>query len=537
MPDQVTHVLGRARGAVDGFTLGQKVVTGLAVLAVLLGGAFFATWAAKPAMVPLFSGMESADAAAVVEELTAAGTTYELADGGRTVLVPQAEVYQLRLDMSAAGLPEQAPTGYALLDEQGITTSEFRQRVDYQRALEGELARTIGTMDAVQAATVHLVMPEEALFVDDVRKASASVLLTPAPGKTLGPEQVRAIVHLVSSSVEGLDPTTVTVADSAGTVLNAPGEDGAAAAAQDGRAQQTRAFEEELSASAQAMLDRVLGPGGSVVRVSAELDYDERTTVTEAFETAEEAPAVSESTSVENYTGTGVPVGGVLGPENVELPGGGESEYGKEQTERTYAVGKTTEEVTAAPGTVQRLSVAVVLDAGAAGAVDAARARELVAAAVGLDAERGDVIEVEEMPFDTAAADAAAEAAAAAAAEAQRAETMSLVRTGAVLLVVAVLVGLAFRTLRRRERTPVPIPVYPMTIDDLAGAQQLPAGEYAESLPPAPRIPEVEAPAPRPVDPEELRRAAAHAEITDLVERQPDEVAQLLRGWLADRRS
>ncbi|MBC7308323.1 MAG: flagellar M-ring protein FliF, partial [Dietzia sp.] len=151
MPGQLSATARRFREMFADFTTGQKAVTVVAVLAVLLGGVLFATWAAKPTMVPLYSGMESADAAAVVEELSAAGTPYELADGGRTVLVPQADVQQLRLDMSAAGLPQQAPTGYALLDEQGVTTSEFRQRVDFQRALEGELAATISTIDSVQA--------------------------------------------------------------------------------------------------------------------------------------------------------------------------------------------------------------------------------------------------------------------------------------------------------------------------------------------------------------------------------------------------
>lgn len=533
MPGQLSATARRFREMFADFTTGQKAVTVVAVLAVLLGGVLFATWAAKPTMVPLYSGMESADAAAVVEELSAAGTPYELADGGRTVLVPQADVQQLRLDMSAAGLPQQAPTGYALLDEQGVTTSEFRQRVDFQRALEGELAATISTIDSVQAASVHLVMPEEPLFQDDVRQATASVLLTPAPGKTLDSGQVRAIVHLVSSSVEGLDPTAVTVADSAGNVLNEPGQDGAAAAAQDARSEQTRAFEQQLADSAQDMLDKVLGPGGSVVRVNAVLDYDERTTVTESFETDPEAPAVSESTSVENYTGTGVPVGGVLGPENVELPeGGGDSEYGKEQTERTYAVGKTTEEVTAAPGTVERLSVAVVLDQAAAGTVQTAEVQELVAAAVGLDAGRGDVITIDEMAFDTSAADAAQEAAAAAAAAAEREQMMSMIRTGVILVVVGALVAVALRSLRRRERTPVPIPLYPLRIEEQQRAEQLTGADERGALTAADQPAQV----PRQLQPEEARRLAVQTEINDLVERQPDEVAQLLRGWLADRR-
>ena len=128
--------------------------------------------------------------------------------------------------MSAAGLPQGGAQGYALLDKQGITASEFRQRVDYQRALEGELARTITAIDGVEAAKVHLVIPEEDLFSDDERQPTASVLVKTKPGSTLDPGQVQAVVHLVSSSVEGLVPEQVTVADDQGTMLAAPGEDG-----------------------------------------------------------------------------------------------------------------------------------------------------------------------------------------------------------------------------------------------------------------------------------------------------------------------
>ena len=140
MPGRLSRTSDLLKTTLAGFTAGQKAMTVLALIAVLLGGVLFTSWATQPSLVPVFTNLESSDAAAITEELTTRGTQYELAEGGTTVLVPQKDVYQLRLDLSAAGLPENGEAGYELLDEQGITTSEFRQRVDYQRALEGELA-------------------------------------------------------------------------------------------------------------------------------------------------------------------------------------------------------------------------------------------------------------------------------------------------------------------------------------------------------------------------------------------------------------
>jgi flagellar M-ring protein FliF len=530
MPEPINKLSGGLRSLLAGFTSGQKTITALALVALLVGGVFFTSWASKPSLVPLFSNLASADAAGITEELASRGTKYQLADGGSTILVPQTDVYQLRLDMAAAGMPTGGDTGYELLDKQGITTSEFRQRVDYQRALEGELAKTITAIDGVDATTVHLVIPEQTLFSEDSRQPSASVLVKNKPGKTMSANQIQAVVNLVSSSVEGLSPENVTLADAKGNVLSATGADGATIAAGDARASQTAAFETGLQQSVQEMLLPVVGAGKAVVRVKADLNFDKRETVTERFETEEEAPIVSESTSTEDYTGTGAVVGGVLGPENVAAPEGGESTYQKEQVSREYAVGKVTEQATAAPGAVERLSVAVLLDAEAAGAVNPAEIRQLVIAATGLDPERGDVVEVGRMAFDNAAAEAA-EAEFAALAEAEKAaQRWSLIRTAAVLLVVGLLLLHALRVMRRDKRTPVVLPVSELEVS----SQQLSLeSEEAAALAAADRR-SLDAPA---LSSANAQRMVVQNEIGDLVERQPEEVAQLLRGWLADRRS
>jgi flagellar M-ring protein FliF len=520
----VSSVSGGVKRTLAGFTSGQKTVTALAVVFLVVGGFMFTKWAAKPALVPVFTNLSSADASAVTDELNSKGVKYELAEGGSTVLVPQAEVYQLRLDLSAAGLPKTGTAGYELLDKQGITTSEFRQRVDYQRALEGELSKTVSSIEGVDSTIVHIVIPEENLFSEDTRKPSASVLIKTRQGKPLGANQVQTVVNLVSSSVEGMTPERVAVSDAAGNVLSATGPDGQSAAAGDARTAQTGTFEKALQTSIQDMLAPITGPGKAVVRVKADLDFDAKETQTETFETDKKAPVVTETTGGEKFTGTGQVVGGVLGPENVQpAPGAGSNSYDKAQASRTYAVGKVTEKAKAAPGKVNRLSVAVVLDESAKTA-DADAVKKLVAAAAGIDTTRGDVVEVSTLAFDkTAAEDAAKEFAAIEAAKKHDA-TMSLVRTGVVALIVLLILIYAMRSMRKDRREPVAIPGT-LTVEQmqqLATAKDMIALQGARAaLEPA-------------STPEQLTKQAIREDIEQMVSSQPDEVATLLRSWLSE---
>ena len=222
----IKRLLERGRAVLADFTAGQKTVTALVVVGLIVGAYLFSGWASKPSYTPLFSNLAASDASAITDKLTAAKEPYKLADGGSTILVPQKDVYQLRLDMAKANLPTGGVSGYSLLDKGGITTSQFQQNVEYQQALEGELTKTIEAIDGVNAAVVHVVLPSNDVFTDDSSKPTASVLVTTDPSKPLGASQVQAIVHLVASSVEGLDPNNVTVADSQGDILSVAGDDG-----------------------------------------------------------------------------------------------------------------------------------------------------------------------------------------------------------------------------------------------------------------------------------------------------------------------
>ncbi|KGH48491.1 flagellar M-ring protein FliF [Modestobacter caceresii] len=515
MPAALEGPLERVRTLLTTISAGQKIVIGLLLAGLLLGGFFFTRWVTAPTLSPLFSNLASTDASAIVEELNAQGVAYELTDGGQTIMVAKDAVYDLRLAMSGQGLPAGEETGYSLLDEQGITTSEFQQQVSYQRALEGELASTLKALDGVRSAVVHVALPKDDVFATEEGKPTASVLLDLAPGTSLAGEQVQAVTHLVSSSIEKMDPADVTVADSTGAVLSAAGE-GMSAGAGDAQSQMEQEFEGRLAANAQQILDRVAGPGNAVVSVRADLDFDQRGTTIESYDFNEGTPALSESTTIENYEGNGAAVGGVLGAEDLGVNGNGESAYDKETATRNNAVDKTVETIEGAPGAVERLTVSVVMDQAVAGALNQAQVQDLIGNAVGLDVARGDAITVAAMAFDqTAAERAAADLAAAEEAE-KTAQMWSMIKTGGIALGIALLVLIVWlRSRRNREE-------YEEYEDE----------ETEERI----QVESVRDPAldDRAALIEAQQRERVRGEISEMVSDRPDEVATMLRGWFAD---
>src|SRR3954466_15319704 len=176
MPAALAGPLNRVKTLLSTISLGQKIVIGLLLAGLVLGGFVFTRWITAPTMAPLFSNLASADASAIVDQLNTDGVPYTLADGGATIMVAQDVVNSERLVMSGKGLPASDSTGYALLDQQGITTSEFQQQVSYQRALEGELANTLKALDGVNKAVVHIALPKDQVFATDQGKPTASVL-------------------------------------------------------------------------------------------------------------------------------------------------------------------------------------------------------------------------------------------------------------------------------------------------------------------------------------------------------------------------
>ncbi|WP_448631318.1 flagellar basal-body MS-ring/collar protein FliF [Cellulomonas soli] len=519
MPAQVQAALDRVTGAVKQFTLAQRTLALIGIAVLVLGAFALSSWVSRPTMSPLFSGLSGTDASAVVDQLTADGVSYELADGGSTVLVPADSLYAERIKLAAAGLPANADGGgYSLLDKMPMTSSEFQQQTTYQRALEGELAKTVGAIEGVEAATVQLAVPQETVFVSEKADPTASVFIRTRAGVELTTDQVQAIVHLVSAGIEGMKTTDVAVIDSTGKVLSAVGTGTTGLPGSD-----TNDYEARVTAAVQSLLDSVVGVGRSAVTVTAQVSTADSQKTVEEFSATPNTPPLASSTTKEQYTGSGSGAAGVLGPDNIAVPStDGTGTYNSESTDLQNAVNKSTEVITQPAGAVARQSVAVVVDADAAAALDMAELTTTLAAAAGIDTARGDTIAVQRMAFDTTAATAAQEALEAADTAAAAAAQRDLIKQGAiaggVLLVVIIAAIVLGRRSRRARREAL----------DLGELQVDPVGDLLgmddeDDLPVLPPAPVATA------DPLLLKRA----EISALATEQPGEVADLLRGWLA----
>jgi flagellar M-ring protein FliF len=546
----------RSKEIVAGFSSGQKTVVVVAVLAVVVGGYLFMSWASQPSYVPLFSNLSSSDAAAITQKLAANKIPYELSEGGQQVLVPDSDVYQQRLDMAAAGLPSSGDQGYSLLDSSGVTTSQFQQQVEYQQAVADELEQTIESINGVSSAVVNVVIPQQSLFSSSSDQPSASVLVSLASGVTLTAEQVEAVVHLVASSIEGLTPDNVTVADSNGDVLNAPGTDAGNVAAGTIEQQQTQTYDQSLDDSLQDMLATVLGPGNAVVHASAVLDFDQTQVTSQIYDPNKQGPIpVQQATSKETYTGAGASqAAGVQGASNVPvtaatttttLASSTKTRAGKTTTTLAPAAGaavttvpsytqvgssqqdvvsEVTKSVNSAPGALQQLSLAVVVNSSVKG-VNASEIKQLVSAAAGLQPSRGDSIQVAFVPFDQTAAKLQAAQLKAAASAKSKAAMMTEARGGLVLVVVLALLVFSMRRITKTTRVPLALPPG-FAAFELEGGEGYGEGEEMALALTAPRTSQMA----EPLVPAPLQ--AEISQIGQMIEREPERIAEMLRSWL-----
>ncbi len=500
--------------------LAHQVVIGIAAAILVMAGVFFFQWVSTPSMTVLYADLDEANLATVVDELDRLGIPYEIDGGGSQVLVPKSQVYAARGQMAAAGVRSGAtPEGYDLLDSQGLNVSDFRQRVDYQRALEGELEKTLLTMDDISSATVHLVLPEETLFVQDEEPVTASVLI--ATSGTLGPLEVETITFLVAAAVEGLETKHVTVADVNGAILHAGGEVTNDSVVSNKNIRMTRDFEQSLARDVENILAAVVGPNAASVVVRAELDFDETSTETQTFDNADSV-VLADSSIRESYSGAGDPPGGTLGVEGQEVvtEDGTSYTYQRDEVITEYGVDQVITRTVTAPGKVRTLSVAVVMDDGSltgAPVPEMAEIEALITAAVGLETSNGDSLSVSAIPFPAVeeVAEAAPEA------PASSLDIMTLIPQAIGGLVILLVAG-SLLLMSRGGKKPkaVPIEATVPALGASGGAADGNDGELASiglgqggatdsNIPP---------------------------DVMTLVQRQPEEIAVLLRGWLADRR-
>ena len=499
------------------------LVVGLMYLVSQLGS--------SPTMTILYSDLEPTAAAEIVDELVSLGIEYELSDNGRVVWVPQNMVSEIRIDLSAAGLPDTA-SGWSILDSQGITSSDFDQRVGYQRAMEGELARTITVIEGVASANVHLVIPEQDLFVDDQIKASASVLLQMEGPESLSPSQVDAVVNLVASSVEGLEAKEVTVTDGSGTLLAGGGEGTSLAMESDNQLRMSESFEADLERELEELLIAVVGPGRSVVSVSADLDFDAVLTKQEEFVEPVNADGFTlpraETTRTEQYDNGSEGEEGVVDIETEILDGpaaasNGRTNYLLDERDVSYALNSVVTTTDKAPGTIKSISVAVVIDEEV---VDDARLPEIegiVAAAVGSDATRGDVVAVNLLPFDISLEEQQQQEAelaeALAGVEAPASSMLPLIRSVGAIVVALVVLVVGLIMLRRASRRQVIDSIDVASLN--TGTEALEAGAEQDAPNSMSQLPVIDG------------HEQNEDDLYELITNQPDDMAAVLRQWLA----
>ncbi|KAF5043631.1 Flagellar M-ring protein [anaerobic digester metagenome] len=380
----------------------------------------------QPEMRVLYTNLAPEDAARVVELLKASKTPYELRDGGKTVLVPAEAVYEQRLKVAGEGVMHGQGVGFELFDQLKVGQTDFVQRINYTRALQGELSRTISEFPQVDKARVHLVLPQKSLFIEEQKQASASVVLTLKRGQKLDAKQLQGIVNLVSMSVEGLTPEHITVTDTTGQALYQPRSDGGLGGMSTTQFEFKNTYESNLENRIEQLLTPIVGPGRAIVKANVDLDFSQRTIRKELYDP--NATVVrSEQKSEESTSGTAAvdpsgttttPRGGGAAVPNTNFNAAGYS--GTESTQKSnrtasttnFEINKEEQNVVTPVGDLKRQSLAVIVDGTyekvegkntytfvPRKAEELERIKAVVARAAGLDPSRGDEVQVSSFEF------------------------------------------------------------------------------------------------------------------------------------------
>jgi flagellar M-ring protein FliF len=400
----------------------QKFSLAIALAVALTAAAFVIHGHLGDDYEPLFTSLSSEDATTVIHRLSESGIDYRLGDGGSTILVPATDVAETRLMMASAGLPKTGRIGFELFDKTNLGVTEFAEHINYQRALEGELERSVMSLSEVDRARVHVTFPTDSVFVRSRKPAKASVLVQLRPGSKIVPSNVTAITHLVASAVEGLDPQSVSVLDMQGSLLSRPRADSAVSELEpsDALLEYQQGIERNLLNKINATLEPVLGPGRFRAGVSVECDFTSGERSEETYDPSQSVMVSSQRSEESTSRGGSKGGGGVPGTQST-LPGAGEpsgssGEGVSRRTENiTYQTARTVEHIQIPQGALKRISASVLVDhevhwdgegdnrQRTIEPMPAERLetiRSLVAAAIGIMPERGDQLLVETLPFE-----------------------------------------------------------------------------------------------------------------------------------------
>ncbi len=393
---------------------------------VLLFGSLI-LWNSQPDLQVLFTGLSVEDAGEMAHRLKEKKIPYQLAHNGTTLLVPGEQVYDLRLSLAAEGLPRGGGVGFEVFDRNNIGVTDFVQRLNYQRALQGELSRTIKQMKEIDQVRVHIATPRESLFMEEQKKPTASVFVKTRAGMTLNASQVEGIVHLVASAVEGLEPGNISVVDMSGKVLSKRVSPHPIHQLTTTQLEYQQSLEEGLRKKVQTMLEEVLGPGKAIARISTEIDFQQVVVTEEKFDPntvlRSEQKNVEKPSSEPKSSGSRQEgVSESKSPPQVASPQPWAMGLIERQNEiRNYEISKVNKQVRSPVGSVKKISAAVIIDGLYKEEADAKGVKEkkytprsqeemkhlenIVKKAIGFSEERGDQVEVINLPFYWSTAD------------------------------------------------------------------------------------------------------------------------------------
>lgn len=476
----------------------------------------------------LVTGASAQDASAITKQLDSAGIPYRTRDGGATVQVPAGQLDQARLDLASSDLlgGGGGQVDFSIFDKQGFGATDFTQRINLVRAMQGELARTIGKLDQVQWARVSIAMPTERLFTSDQKPVTAAVLISLRPGATLDPEQVSGVTRLVSMAVPGLDAKNVTVTDTKGNILSGSDGDPTGTTGATTRLALQGEYERRTQAKLDGMLAGILGPGMAVTQVDATLDLDRRTSESETYDPRSRV-VLSEDSSSENLRSSGGGSGSAAGatantPGNTfptTTSGRGSTNYRKGSRQVQNGVDRTRTSTEAVPGTITRQSISVQIS-DKVPAATVTQIQDAVQAAVGYDAKR-DTISVQRVTF--AAGALAPQQANAPAAGSDSPDgggaafaPMDIAKTAAAVAGFLLILFFARRSLGRRQSE------LEKALPELLQRGPVPVAALTAGTSDAPQL-------------EGQTKSPIERQMEDLALRKPDDMAKLVRAWLVQR--
>ena len=421
-----SQMLSQLSAAFSNLSLGKKLTLATLIIGSVAGFIFLMNWSGKSELQPLYANLDSEDASAILSKLKEQKIEYKIASNGSTILIPEQHIYEMRMQMASEGLPRGSGVGFEIFDNTKLGMTAFAQNVNFQRALQGELSRTINKIAEVESSRVHIVLAEKSLFVEEDEPSTASVVLKLRPGKWLTQSQVKGIVHLVSSSVARLNAENVTVVDNNGKLLAGVNQESSFGSLTSDQLDYQARVEKNLENRVRTMLESALGENKAIVRLSCSFDFKKQERTEELYlpdnKVVRSEQLLNETTNEPGKAPQGIPGirSNVPGDNTARQQSGSSSSnatFEKKDHTVNYEIGKVISHINDPVGEMTRISIAVLVD-GTYKRIEKKRGKfeweyvprtdeemtkfeNIVKRAVNFDPDRGDKVDIVNIPFET----------------------------------------------------------------------------------------------------------------------------------------